>query len=204
MNTFHQRQPRRPTGAFTLIELLVVIAIIGVIAALILSGSAYASKTVKIRRAQTELNELITALEAYKARLGFYPPDNADPSRPPLYYELSGMYEVGGNNFTTTDGGDTLATAAINTAFGVGGFANTAPNRAEAQRFLNELKDRNIHDDGGIKFLRSAIKNLEDEPLPVWNYVSRNPTNNPKAFDLWTVLYIGTNPVVVGNWRSGQ
>jgi hypothetical protein len=48
------------------------------------------------------------------------------------------------------------------------------------------------------------VGNPQGDPVPVWNYVSRSPTNNPKAFDIWTVIYFRGAPVVVSNWRNGQ
>jgi len=208
MKNLQHTSSRRAAGAFTLIELLVVIFIIGILAALILSGTAYAMKTVKIRRAQTELREIETALEAYKAKLGFYPPDGTNASHPPLFYELMGLYDPDANpatfDITTTDGSQTLTTNQIWNAFRVGGFANTAATRADARKFLNELSDRKIHDEGGIKYLRTSVPNPDSEPVPVWNYVSQNPINNPKTFDLWTDLVIRGQTNRVGNWRSGS
>src|SRR6266699_2584539 len=66
--------------AFTLIELLVVISIIALLAELIVGLARYAGQTTKRSRVQAELNQVITAIEAYKAHFGHYPPDNFVPS----------------------------------------------------------------------------------------------------------------------------
>src|SRR5687768_12996877 len=88
--------PRRVVG-FSLIEMLVVIAVIGILAAILL-GALPAISDKKIRSSvRAELQRLTTAIEDYKAKHGFYPPDNPDTAnaaravaQPPLFYELVG------------------------------------------------------------------------------------------------------------------
>jgi len=108
------RAQMREVQAFTLIELLVVISVIAILAGLILPVSGAISRKYKMSRVTAELNQLVTAIEAYKFQLGSYPPDNVkvattyvtdgtDPKDPkankeylyyaalnPLYYELMG------------------------------------------------------------------------------------------------------------------
>src|SRR5258706_3910176 len=86
--------PRISAFGFTLIELLVVIAIMAILAALIFPVTAAINK-VKIRsRAKSEMNQIISGIESYHAKLGQYPPDNAPPvgrwDVNQLYYELLG------------------------------------------------------------------------------------------------------------------
>jgi prepilin-type N-terminal cleavage/methylation domain-containing protein len=105
---------KREVHAFTLIELLVVIAVIAVLASLLLPVSGAVSRRYKMARVNAELNQLVTAIEAYKFQVGSYPPDNdklrtiqvdqsTDPKDPrvntdylkfaalnPLFYELMG------------------------------------------------------------------------------------------------------------------
>src|SRR5437016_13661240 len=83
--------------AFTLIELLVVISIIALLASLIVGLARYAGQSNRGCRVQAELNQVITAIEAYKAHFGHYPPDNFVPSSKivnpvtnQLFYELTG------------------------------------------------------------------------------------------------------------------
>ena len=70
------RSTRAP-AAFTLIELLVVIGVIVLLAALDLSRHARPSRPPRPgTRARAELTQIETAIETYKTKLGFYPPDN--------------------------------------------------------------------------------------------------------------------------------
>jgi prepilin-type N-terminal cleavage/methylation domain-containing protein len=69
-------RPLAQRSGFTLVELLVVIAIIGILAALItpaLSNVMWAARQTKIK---VETDQLASALEAYKAKYGSYPPSN--------------------------------------------------------------------------------------------------------------------------------
>ena len=94
---------------FTLIELLVVIAIIGIIAGLVLAIAPGVGAKRKVSVAYTELRQVETAIEAYKAHYGFYPPDNPSPNNTnplvgsPLYFELAGTINKGAV-CTTLDG----------------------------------------------------------------------------------------------------
>src|SRR5438309_4719375 len=93
---------------FTLIELLVVIAVIAILAALVIpiTGAVNAARTKA--RARTELTEIETAIERYKAKLGHYPPDNpGNAVLNQLYYELSGT-TLSNGVYTTLDGSTQL------------------------------------------------------------------------------------------------
>src|SRR5215469_14459896 len=54
--------------AFTLIELLVVIAIIAVLAAMLIAGGGLVMRHATISRAQSEMNQLETAIESYHSK----------------------------------------------------------------------------------------------------------------------------------------
>src|SRR6185369_12714744 len=63
-------------AGFTLIELLIVIAIIAIPAAMVIPISGAVNRN-KIRaKARVELEQVATAIELYKSKLGHYPPDN--------------------------------------------------------------------------------------------------------------------------------
>jgi len=59
--------------AFTLIELLVVIAIIGILAAMLMTALAAAKTTALKSRAKTEMQAVVTAIEAYDQTFGKFP-----------------------------------------------------------------------------------------------------------------------------------
>jgi len=58
---------------FTLIELLTVIAIIGILAAILIPTVGAARTSAKKASSKVFLNQLLTALEAYKSEYGYYP-----------------------------------------------------------------------------------------------------------------------------------
>jgi type II secretory pathway pseudopilin PulG len=85
--------------------LLVVIAVIAILASLIFPITAAVNKN-KIRsRTQSELAQLETAIESYKAKLGFYPPSDTNFLAPNvLFYELRGTtFNSANNSYETLD-----------------------------------------------------------------------------------------------------
>jgi prepilin-type N-terminal cleavage/methylation domain-containing protein len=62
---------------FTLIELLVVIAILGILAAVVVFSVNGITDRGKSSACTTEVSTVQTAIEAYNAKLGVYPPDAA-------------------------------------------------------------------------------------------------------------------------------
>ena len=66
---------KRGVTAFTLIELIAVMAIILILAGLILGIAGHAQHDSSVRRAQTEIKAMETAIEAYKTDNGVYPRD---------------------------------------------------------------------------------------------------------------------------------
>src|SRR5450759_725568 len=95
------------------IELLVVIAVIGILAALIFPITGALKKKKMITVAQAELAQVETAIDAYKAKYGTYPPDNpANPLINPLYFELEGTTNNGSGYYQTLDGSGQIASLA--------------------------------------------------------------------------------------------
>jgi len=81
----------RTSTAFTLLELIIVITIMGVLAAFLLYGGATVKRNALVKKTQTELAQLETAIDRYKAAYGFYPPDNpCNIFINQLYFELLG------------------------------------------------------------------------------------------------------------------
>jgi prepilin-type N-terminal cleavage/methylation domain-containing protein len=187
----------RQWSAFTLIEMLVVIAIIGALAALIVGAAGiYREKSVR-SRVETELRQIVGAIESYQKKFGFYPPDNGktpnDPARPPLYYELTGT---------------PLDPAAASGLFGVRGIVNTAPNNEQGQDFFSNLgiegkRYRAIGQQNGrdVYALTLPLKGPDGE-VNAWRYVSKNPTNNTETYDLWAEVLVGNKRIIISNWKE--
>ncbi len=109
-----------PPRAFTLIEMLVVMVIILILAGLILSVAGNASYKASFSRAQSEIQQMTTAMENYRVDNGTYPRDSTGnttdtlnaqgnpPGNPPdpstyalvskfLFKELSGFNNTAAN-----------------------------------------------------------------------------------------------------------
>src|ERR1043165_8213660 len=147
----------RPASAFTLIELLVVIAIIAILAALIFPAAAAMKRRATLAKVQTEMKQVATAIDLYKEKVSFYPPDNPSPIADSRYYgvknqlycELLGP-ELKGNPpvYQTLDGTEQILAANLTPAFGanLAGFVNCTKGAGgddagtAARNFLKGLK----------------------------------------------------------------
>jgi prepilin-type N-terminal cleavage/methylation domain-containing protein len=205
-------------SAFTLIEMLVVIGIIGILAALILGGASIANSKMKRAKAEAERDALVTAIQSYKNKKGFYPPDNTKSTiMSPLFYELTGTVVLGGN-YKSLVSGDNLSPANIINIFNAGGFLNASADPSEVLNFAPTISKSSRTASFTIPSTTTTytlfcitikgppqintIDGKPFEPYDVWNYVSTNPTNNPGSYDLWIdVLYSGhTNRI--SNWSK--
>jgi prepilin-type N-terminal cleavage/methylation domain-containing protein len=205
-----RRNPQTAGAAvhgFTLIEMLVVIAIIGILAGIIISVVGVAATGAKERRAKAALQEIVTAIEAYHAATGSYPPDNRNnPAQPPLYYELVATSTPdNGMTYTTIDGRDSISQPDINTYFSAGGFMHTVTS-ARGKTFLKNLdpkKHGTVPGSPGVQVLVMPVEgpNASNPKFNPYYYVSSHPTNNPKTYDLWAEVVIRGRTIIIGNWK---
>lgn len=82
----------RTVGAFTLVELLVVIALMGILGGLIFSISPWIFRRGDSSRAQSEIEAISVALEAYRMHFGDYPQARNPPQ---LFDALDGKLGPG-------------------------------------------------------------------------------------------------------------
>jgi prepilin-type N-terminal cleavage/methylation domain-containing protein len=213
-NFFPKR--RRSHEAFTLIELLIVISIIVILAGLLVPVTGRIGVTRMKAVSKTELQQVAAAIEAYKAKYGFYPPDNAtNKVYSALFYELSGTIKTNRNNpadpdpdvYETLDG-RTVTVKILQDAFNVSGLANSSRSRNGTDEkpapvnFLKELKPTQL---GYWKDATNLICSQEwtkpgGTAANPWRYNSSNPTNNPGSYDLWVDLYIDGKTNRISNW----
>jgi prepilin-type N-terminal cleavage/methylation domain-containing protein len=211
--------------AFTLIELLVVISIIALLAGFTIPVLSRLKQQELIRKTQGEKEQLITAIESYKAAYGFYPPSGTNCLTPPLYFELLGTTNDNPNNpnlgtyYTLDHTASIPASGPINTmtVFGVGGFINcTKPGAGEdsvaAKDFLPDLKlgryATNPVAGPYVNFLVTSVGGPDDNYIPYnvrgfnpWRYVCPG-TNNPTSYDLWIQLSINGTTNLICNWSK--
>jgi prepilin-type N-terminal cleavage/methylation domain-containing protein len=214
-------------GAFTLVELLVVIAIMAVLAGLSLVVVGQVKKTQWKSTATAELNQIESALEAYKAQYGVYPPSNANPTGtytspvtnsllPQLYYELSGVTNQNGTTYVTLDGSASIAVTDVQKAFGVAGFLNCSKGGVEdataARNFLLGLRKGQIGtaSDNGVAItnILTSVRGPDSTYMPL-GVLDANPfryvypgVNNPGSYDLWVQLSMSGKTYLICNWTK--
>ena len=217
-----------PPRAFTLIELLVVIGVIAILAGLSFPVMAAVKRAQALHRARAELIEVVTAIEAFNHKLGSYPPDNpltpANWAVNQLYYELLGTTNTG-TVYQTLDGSAQIPTSGFTAAFGAGsavaGFMNCArlsrsgDEVSNAADFLKGLKPSQflaITNGASATPVCTVLGTGLDGPvfyqntlgakLNPWRYNSSSPQHNPKSYDLWVDITVGSKTYRISNWSE--
>ena len=219
-----------PRSAFTLIELLVVIGIIGLLAGLIVGLTSYTARKTKESRVRAELNQIATAIEAYKARFAHYPPDNVvsrnpflvvNPVTNSLFYELTGVLveedRRGGGTFRSPNRSQKFGAGMTQKYFGLDGIENAGTGAKDIKPFI-QLKSTQravINPKSApepelevlVVSVPWPLTRKGDQPSPVpglnpWRYVSTQPTNNPATFDLWAEYVEGGKVKIICNWSK--
>ncbi len=208
--------------AFTLIELLVVISIIGVLAGLVVGLSNLAGRKMRENRIRSELNQLMTAIEAYHAKFGHYPPDSVfrgttvvNPVTNQLYYELTGtVVDNVKKEFRPLNRQETISSDTVESFFGTKGFVNSSIDPKQVKSFMSFKTGQyqELSSNPDVELLVVPVPwpaGRPDQPcadnkkgLNPWRYVSKNPTNNPTTFDLWAEYVDGTKIKIICNWTK--
>ena len=166
-----------------------------------------------------EREQLVSAIEAYKAHFGAYPPDHVisrqplivDPITNTLFYELVGVIYNPTNRMYQVGGQEPAEAKYVKDFFQVEGFKNCAETPGDITRFLKiqPLPARQLHDDPDVFAVGFQVPYEGLSPEVVWQfnvtpwrYVSTNPTNNPSKFDLWIGVNAGDRTLVIGNWEA--
>jgi type II secretory pathway pseudopilin PulG len=195
-----------------------VIAIIGIISGIVLGVMPGVMQKKTIARVQTELTQLQAAIEYYKEKHGFYPPDSSNlVTRPPLFYELVGTRVEprgpGGVNaiYHPLNNEGQISSADIPSAFpGVKGFFNSSEDASEVKNFYPTIRSSQYArdpDNTNAIVLVVPAKGPDGDFNP-WRYVvakpsgGANPINNPDSFDLWAEVVYGGRTNVIGNWKK--
>jgi prepilin-type N-terminal cleavage/methylation domain-containing protein len=209
--------------AFTLIELLVVIAIIGLLAGMILPVGVHLKIRASTKHLQTQMEQISTMIESYKAKRSHYPADNpsdptpeADPTiRPvsPLLYELTGA-ELQAGSYRTTRGA-VFNSSQLNAAFGIKGIANStvaggnpdeSPRKVNFAQGLDQNSVATISISGSSAFNVEVLASKLRGPMGttnLWHYtVGRPNAHNPNSFDLWLDVTLGRHNLRICNWSS--
>jgi prepilin-type N-terminal cleavage/methylation domain-containing protein len=213
--------------AFSLIELLVVIGVIALIAAMVLGLLPAVTEKRTRARVQAELSALVMAIESYKEKHGFYPPDGVrsgqpetNIAQPPLFYELVGTTNKD-NSYYPVNGEPGLTAGEISANFAPGqdGFLNSGAEASEVKNFYPTLRksqyDRSPY--GPVLTLMVPAKGPVNTAYPrtrdvnPWRYVVAtpgradtlpSPRHNVDTFDLWAEVVHGGKTNVIGNWRK--
>lgn len=162
---------------------------------------------------------LAAAIAAYKAGLGFYPPDHllgraplrVDAVTNQLMYELLGTVHDPAKDTFTPPHSPVIRGALIKELFGSEGFRNAAEKPELVRHFLDGAKlaaTAAIHEKPEEVGLASYWPNWEGiEPdlyaqisPGTWCYNTSSPTHNPGAFDLWIEVKTPLTNIVIGNW----
>jgi prepilin-type N-terminal cleavage/methylation domain-containing protein len=207
----------RHRQAFTLIELLVVMAVMAVLAAMIFPAIGGIKKRATIKRVETQLKAIESAIDTYKANVKVFPPENpGNPLLNPLFYELAGTASTGPASFQTGSG---VVIANVPGFFGVGvqGFVNVARGGGDegqaAKNCINNLKPSQylevniptgtgtvlgITDIGPVMFTNTA----SGKTINPWRYASSSAINNPGGYDLWVDVIISGKTNRISNFND--
>ena len=225
MKTNHFRY-FNPMRAFTLIEMLVVIAVIGILAAMLLPVGAMLKKKAAIKRIQTEISFVDSAIQKYNSDLGHNPPDNpANFAVNQLFYELIGTKraavaavdyfhtEAGANGVRVVDVptffGNTAIVGFVNVSSGAGDEARKSRNCLVGIKTTQYAEVQNPPGGVAATVLGVSAKGplmLSDasgkEINPIRYDASSTNRHNTKGVDLWVDILMDGKTNRISNWND--
>jgi hypothetical protein len=224
-----QNLSRRLTGRETaaVIATVAVLAGLGYLAYNFIAAKVFEARvSAALPKVCASLREqrrtLISALTAYKAHFGVYPPDAVlnrqplvvDAVKNPLLYELVGVVYNPTNKMFAVGGLEAADAQYVKDFFHCDGFKNCAESAEQVQHFLPAFPTTvwravQLHDDPDVFALGFNVPYDESAPkitwefdVSSWRYVSSTPTNNPGSFDLWIELRTKHQTITIGNWQA--
>jgi len=175
------------------------------------------SKKMRKSRVKSDLHQIETAIENYKAKFGVYPPDNQTvvpnsqshyPFPNQLLYELTGCaYQKPAGPFECVFNNTTLSTSDLTKVLNTDGIQNSSDDRKEVRSFFKELKATQVgkYTTTGVDIYMLKVPFPgPDGATNYWKYVSKNPTNNTQTFDLWAEIVVGGTTNLIGNWSGAE
>ncbi len=194
---------RSSIKGFTLIELLTVISIIAILAGLTIGVSSYANRNAVESRIKAELKAMETALEAYKADYGGYPPlypppDDVNAFTPGNPLPADGR-QISTNFVATT--GVPKSNGWLNCYFVWRALSGTNTPKTYMTFTPKQLSTQTV---SGVTY--TLILDPNGNP---YGYNPYNPKGNPQTFDLFSAGVDGkcSYPTLtstnddLGNWQ---
>jgi hypothetical protein len=219
---------RSLTGRETVVILAIAAMLAGVgylayefVTAKVLETKVNAAIPTVSEKIRAQRAKLVSAIEAYKAHFGAYPPDHVISRQPlivdsvtnTLLYELSGVIYDSTNKMFELSHLEAAEEKYVKQFFQIDGFKNCAQTTDKLKRFLTDepLPALQLHDDPDVFALGYQVSydGLAPEvvwefQISPWRYVSSSPTNNPGKFDLWVDVKTKNRNLVIGNWKDVQ
>jgi hypothetical protein len=221
-------QPPLPSKRTASRSLLTAAVIITLVAGVVI-GREYLARTrprthfhAAIPKICGELSQqrqlLQKAIEAYKAKLGFYPPDHVISRQPlvvdtvtnPLLYELLGTWQGPAADTFTPARFPAMHRSLIKSFFDTDGFKNSAAKADEVQHFLDAAEIEatvavSSKPDVGLLGYYPDWEGIEPDIYSLigpssWRYNSSAPVHNPGSFDLWIEIITAQTNILIGNW----
>ena len=209
-----------------MIELLVVIGVIAILVGLIVAAAGHAMSAARQRHVEAQRESLTSAIEAYKRKVGYYPPDNPNnPAQSPLFYELTGPLPP---PTQTAVRPGTLPDKRRHLRRRHGDLPGLRSNERPRKRC--RVCECFRRPQPGPKLLRGcsqvrhhrqtrhhwrhqhlfgvplsgplATNTVDGKNLAPWSYVSTNPTNNSGSYDLWVDVTSGGKTNRFSNWSK--